>query len=168
MNPFHFEIDETFTNSRFCFIFRLQELYRIIASHAKLIGACTRSLSRQRDSSETPTSKIELEPQPQHQSLQNDEDNCFSSLETHTTRRSHSSSNSNSECNLKALERRYHSLYLKSFEISLLFENLLAYKNDDLQVCFGLNFLFRNSFHNVICFLFAILNHAHAPTRMNS
>lgn len=124
-----------------CFSFYFQELYRIIASHAKLIGACTRSLSRQRDSSETPTSvaqnsiddsKIELELQ--QYTLQNDEDNCFSSLETHTTRRSHSSSNSNSECNLKGLERRYHSLYLKSFEISLLFENLLAHKNDDLQV----------------------------------
>lgn len=126
----------------------LQELYRIIAKHAKLIGACTRSLSRQRDSSETPTSlittkntndsKSELEHQHQQQQLPHDDDNCFSSLETHITRRSYSSSNSNSECNLRALERRYHSLYLKSFEISVLFENLL--KNDDLQVRFKQTF----------------------------
>lgn len=114
-------------------------------------------MSRQRDLNETPTSSItpnnkddlksELEPQQQpesckesqeqehqqeQQQLQHDDDNCFSSLETHVTRRSHSSTNSNSECNLKALERRYHSLYLKSFEISVLLEKLL--KSDDLQV----------------------------------
>ncbi|XP_031626681.1 uncharacterized protein LOC116342976 [Contarinia nasturtii] len=119
-----------------------EELYRIIGKHAKLIGACTRSLSRQREHcSETPTSfilqnntdnfKSELEQKQQQQQLPHDDDNCFSSLETHITRRSHSSNNSNNECNLKALERRYHSLYLKSFEISVLLENLL--KNDDLQ-----------------------------------
>lgn len=127
------------------FSFVPQELYRIIAKHAKLIGACTRSLSRQRDSSETPTSLITPnntddlqrtgveQQQQEQQQLPHDDDNCFSSLETHVTRRSHSSSNnSNSECNLRALERRYHQLYLKSFEISVLLENLL--KNDDLQV----------------------------------
>lgn len=88
------------------------------------------------DEHEQQPAEEEQEAEQQHlqhqQQLTHDDDHCFSSLETHVTRRSHSSNNSNSECNLKALERRYHSLYLKSFEISVLLENLL--KNDDLQV----------------------------------
>lgn len=109
-------------------------------------------MSRQRDSSETPIStesagNSNVDPELQHEkqqqqqlhivAVQHDDaaDHCYSSLETHATRRSQESNNhSNIECNFRGFERRYHSLYLKSFEISLLLENLLAHKSDDFQV----------------------------------
>lgn len=111
-----------------------QELYRIIVSHARVVGACTRSSSRHQSSRTVTTTadsaeKVDQQSVPQCQGVESsaiDEDHGFSSLETQTTRRSHGS---NSECNLKGLERRYHSLYLKAFEVTLLLENLLARKN---------------------------------------
>lgn len=59
---------------------------------------------------------------------QQEDENCLSSLETQTTRRSHGSGNGDS--NLKGLERRYHLLYLKAIEVQCLLEGLLGRKND--------------------------------------
>lgn len=78
----------------------------MIVSHSKLVGACTRS--------------------NQTAEKQQEDENCLSSLETQTTRRSHGSGNS--ECNLKGLERRYHLLYLKAIEVQCLLESLLGRK----------------------------------------
>lgn len=128
------------------FFFSSQELYRIIESHARLVGACTRSSASARHQTAGLATSIAA-PTPSTSATENhslnaidqqlattiatgqvDDENCFSSLETQTTRRSHGSS---SECNLKGLERRYHSLYLKAFEVKLLLENLLERKNED-------------------------------------
>lgn len=101
-------------------------MYQIIQSHARLVGACTKLTTSR---SQYPTL---LNP---NLNQLDDEQHGFSSIETQatqTTRRSHGSSN-NSECNLKGLERRYHSLYLRAYEVKLLLEKLL--EREDLQVC---------------------------------
>lgn len=82
----------------------MQGLYREIVSQGRLVAACIRS-------SETTVT----------------DDNNKSigkSLPTETRK---------GDGNLKALERRYHLLYLKAIEVQCLFETLLARKESSVS-----------------------------------
>lgn len=102
-----------------CF-FRLQDLYREIVSQARVVGACIRASDK--------LTKV---------------DRC---VENKSTTNSTTGSDGNRDDgdrvdirridnNSKALERRYHLLYLKAIEIQCMFEGLLG-KKDSASVSF--------------------------------
>lgn len=106
-----------------------QELYRIIVSHARLVGACTRSVRNKQSTAGTATSTPEKQYQDSEQQP-DEQEYGFSSLETTISATSTRRTNANSDRNLKGLERRYHLLYLKAIEVQCLLEGLLGRKED--------------------------------------
>ncbi|XP_050076408.1 klarsicht protein isoform X2 [Anopheles maculipalpis] len=105
----------------------LDEIYREIKSNSRAVAACIRSYERDRKSA---SGKGSLTPEVE----------AASSLGSSNTTSGHNSSNSNvaptaegkgkenGGGGVKGLERRYHLLYLKAFEIQCLLEGLLDSK----------------------------------------
>lgn len=84
----------------------MQGLYREIVSQGRLVAACIRSS----DTAATNDTNKSLE-------------------------KSVPSAARKSDGNLKALERRYHLLYLKAIEVQCVFETLLARKESSVSKC---------------------------------
>lgn len=123
-----------------CFLLLLQELYCKIVSQARVVGACIRNAEREIEEEK----KNQLQSPSANEADQKQEQN---SVETTTTDEqnlnsisSTSSSNQNqkhrSGPNLKGLEKRYHLLYLKAFEIQCMLESLLNKKESQVKGCF--------------------------------
>lgn len=88
------------------------DLYREINSNGRFVAACIRALEK-----ENSTKPVEQCSE-------------FDSLDTNTTSTTTTSNDSKrSENVIKALERRYHLLYLNAFEIQCMFEGLLDKRN---------------------------------------
>lgn len=85
-------------------------MYREIASHGRAVAACIRSLEKEN------VNKVDDQPK----SLDSVEHDSLDTIGTTTSAGSKRGDNV-----LKALERRYHLLYLRAIEIQCMFEGLL-------------------------------------------
>uniref|UniRef100_A0A182T8U9 Uncharacterized protein n=1 Tax=Anopheles maculatus TaxID=74869 RepID=A0A182T8U9_9DIPT len=107
-----------------------KEIYREIKSNSRAVAACIRSYERDRKSASSASGKGSLTPEVE-----------AASLGSSNTISGHNSTNSNVAAQtaegrgkenggggVKGLERRYHLLYLKAFEIQCLLEGLLDSK----------------------------------------
>lgn len=99
-------------------------MYREIVAHDRVVAACIRSLGKEN------STKID-DQQPK--SLDSVEHDSLDTIATTT-----SADSKRGENVLKALERRYHLLYLRAIEIQCMFEGLLDRRNyleavDDFQ-----------------------------------
>lgn len=102
--------------------FSSQELYRKIESQARVVGACIRSAEKEIN---------ERQKQQQPQEAESvDEQNLNSIESVHSQKRPASSS---SGSNVKGLEKRYHLLYLKAFEVQCMLESLLNKKEEQVS-----------------------------------
>uniref|UniRef100_A0A182NEN6 KASH domain-containing protein n=1 Tax=Anopheles dirus TaxID=7168 RepID=A0A182NEN6_9DIPT len=107
------------------------EIYREIKSNSRAVAACIRSYERDRKSASSASGKGSLTPEVEA---------SLGSNSSNTTSGHNSSSvvpavtdgkgkeNAGGGCGVKGLERRYHLLYLKAFEIQCLLEGLLDSK----------------------------------------
>lgn len=93
-------------------------MYREINSNGRFVPACIRSLEKQ-NSSKLEEIHTKIGDYTEHDSLD--------TITTSTTNTSNDSKRS--ENVLKALERRYHLLYLNAFEIQCMFEGLVEKRN---------------------------------------
>jgi hypothetical protein len=91
-------------------------LYREINSNSRFVAACVRSLEKE-------NAKAINDQQQQPKSLDYSEHDSLVSTVTTTSTESKRSEKSN------ALERRYHLLYLRAFEIQCIYEGLLDKRN---------------------------------------
>lgn len=105
---------------------RLQELYCKIESQARVVGACIRSAEKE-------INERQRQQQPQEGEA-NDEQNLNSIESTSSSQLQKRSAAASSAPNLKGLEKRYHLLYLKAFEIQCMLESLLNKREE--QVCY--------------------------------
>jgi len=101
-------------------------LYREIVSNGRAVAACIRSLEKE---------KLDVHQQPQQLQPKSLDYSEYDSLDTNTTATSDdnctaTSSSKRDENVLKALERRYHLLYLRAIEIQCMFEGLLDRRNN--------------------------------------
>jgi hypothetical protein len=90
-------------------------LYREINSNSRFVAACVRSLEKENAKA--------IDDQQQPKSLDYSEHDSLVSTVTTTSTESKRSEKSN------ALERRYHLLYLRAFEIQCIYEGLLDKRN---------------------------------------
>ncbi|CRK97996.1 CLUMA_CG011365, isoform A [Clunio marinus] len=88
------------------------DLYREIVAHGRAVAACIRSLEKEN------SSKV-VDDQPK--SLESVEHDSLDTIATATS----TESSKRGENVLKALERRYHLLYLRAIEIQCMFEGLV-------------------------------------------
>lgn len=86
-------------------------MYREIVAHGRAVAACIRSLEKEN------LAKVDDQPK----SLDSVEHDSLDTIATTTS----ADSNKRGENVLKALERRYHLLYLRAIEIQCMFEGLL-------------------------------------------
>lgn len=86
-------------------------MYREIVAHGRAVAACIRSLEKEN------VNKVDDQPK----SLDSVEHDSLDTIGTATS----ADSNKRGENVLKALERRYHLLYLRAIEIQCMFEGLL-------------------------------------------
>lgn len=92
-------------------------MYREINSNSRFVAACVRSLEKEN------AKAIDDQQQQQPKSLDYSEHDSLVSTVTTTSTESKRSEKSN------ALERRYHLLYLRAFEIQCIYEGLLDKRN---------------------------------------
>jgi hypothetical protein len=97
----------------------LQDLYREIVSHGRAVAACIRSLDK-----ENFEEQQKLNDSGEHDSL--DTTTSSGKLSATGSRRG--------ENFLKALERRYHLLYLRAIEVQCMFEGLLERRNSPVSI----------------------------------
>lgn len=88
-------------------------MYREIVAHGRVVAACVRSLEKE----------YKIDDQPK--SLDSVEHDSLDTIATTT-----STDSKRGENVLKALERRYHLLYLRAIEIQCMFEGLLERRNN--------------------------------------
>lgn len=93
----------------------MQDLYREIVSHGRAVAACIRSLDE--------------ENFEEQQKLNESTENDSLDTSTSTTGKSSGTGYRRGENVLKALERRYHLLYLRAIEVQCMFEQLLERRN---------------------------------------
>lgn len=93
-------------------------MYRDIVAHGRAVAACIRSLEN--------ANKVDDQPK----SLDSVEHDSLDTVGTTTS----ADSGKRGENVLKALERRYHLLYLRSFEIQCMFEGLLDRRSNQEEV----------------------------------
>lgn len=104
----------------------LQELYRKIESQARVVGACIRSAEKEINE------RQKLQQQQQEGEL-NDAEQNLHSIESNSSSQHQKRSAASSGCSLKGLEKRYHLLYLKAFEIQCMLESLLNKKEKQVS-----------------------------------
>lgn len=102
----------------------MQDLYREINSNSRFVAVCVRSLEKEN------STKVIANEQQQPKSLDYSEHDSLVSTITTTSTESKRSEN---VLKPNALERRYHLLYLRAFEIQCMFEGLLDKRNFLLQ-----------------------------------
>lgn len=90
------------------------------------MGACIRSAEKEIN-----------EKQQQQEAEVNDEQNLNSISSTSSSQKRSLASSAAAGSNLKGLEKRYHLLYLKAFEIQCMLESLLNKKEEQVSHLFN-------------------------------
>uniref|UniRef100_A0A182Q717 Uncharacterized protein n=1 Tax=Anopheles farauti TaxID=69004 RepID=A0A182Q717_9DIPT len=109
----------------------LDEIYREIKSNSRAVAACIRSYERDRKSASSATggNKGSLTPEVEASLGSNtNSGHNSSSVVQDVTDGKGKENGGGGGCGVKGLERRYHLLYLKAFEIQCLLEGLLDSK----------------------------------------
>lgn len=109
---------------------RLQELYCKIESQARVVGACIRSAEKEINERQRQQLLLQQEAEV------NDEQNLNSIESTSSSQQPQkrsSSSVATTVSSVKGLEKRYHLLYLKAFEIQCMLESLLNKKEEQVS-----------------------------------
>lgn len=91
-----------------------------------MVGACIRSAEKEINGRQKQAQEGEAIDEQNLNSIES-----TSSSQLH--KRSAASSAAASSSNLKGLEKRYHLLYLKAFEIQCMLESLLSKKEDEVS-----------------------------------
>lgn len=105
---------------------RLQELYCKIESQARVVGACIRSAEKEINERQQQQLLLQQEAEV------NDEQN-LNSIESTSSSQQLQKRSASSVSNVKGLEKRYHLLYLKAFEIQCMLESLLNKKEEQVS-----------------------------------
>lgn len=103
----------------------LQELYCKIESQARVVGACIRSAEKEINE--------RLQQQQQQQEAEGNDEQNLNSIESTSSSQQLKRSSLASVSSVKGLEKRYHLLYLKAFEIQCMLESLLSKKEDQVS-----------------------------------
>ncbi|XP_035909008.1 serine-rich adhesin for platelets isoform X2 [Anopheles stephensi] len=107
----------------------LDEIYREIKSNSRAVAACIRSYERDRKSASSASGKGSLTPEAEAASLgSSNTTSGHNSTSSNVAPTAEGKGRENGGGGVKGLERRYHLLYLKAFEIQCLLEGLLDSK----------------------------------------
>uniref|UniRef100_A0A182YPD2 Uncharacterized protein n=1 Tax=Anopheles stephensi TaxID=30069 RepID=A0A182YPD2_ANOST len=105
------------------------EIYREIKSNSRAVAACIRSYERDRKSASSASGKGSLTPEAEAASLgSSNTTSGHTSTSSNVAPTAEGKGRENGGGGVKGLERRYHLLYLKAFEIQCLLEGLLDSK----------------------------------------
>lgn len=118
----------------------LQELYRKIESQARVVGACIRSaekeINERQKQQQSQGGGAGGEAAADEQNLNSIESTSSSQL---LLQKRSAPTSAGTTSNLKGLEKRYHLLYLKAFEIQCMLESLLHKKEDQVSDLYRAN-----------------------------